>query len=110
MGERIGIKELTKLFSDFDKNGDGNIDFDEFVHGTARYIKNHSQLLQEKKRRGMSVVLEKAPDLADESGGGESCASHYFFPSSSSVWWIRFLEIACTYPVVLYMTHHCNYD
>lgn len=45
MGERIPQKELLKIFSKFDKDGSGAIDFQEFVEGTAEYIQSNLHLL-----------------------------------------------------------------
>lgn len=41
LGEHVPQKELEKWFSNYDKNRDGFIDFDEFVSGTLQFIQSH---------------------------------------------------------------------
>lgn len=41
LGEHVPQKELEKWFSDYDKNGNGVIDFDEFTQGTLEFIQSH---------------------------------------------------------------------
>ena len=41
LGEHVPQKELEKWFIDYDKNGNGFIDFDEFTHGTLEFIQSH---------------------------------------------------------------------
>lgn len=47
LGEKVPQKELEKYFADYDKNGNGFIDFDEFVLGTLEFLQSNREILQD---------------------------------------------------------------
>lgn len=74
LGERISQLEMMRLFSEFDLDKNGKIDFSEFVRGVTRYVQSNSNILNKKKERGLSGFQlnfdeEERQDESGEDGG-----------------------------------------
>lgn len=47
LGEHVPQKQLEKSFAEYDKNGNGVIDFDEFTLGTLEFLQSHKNILDD---------------------------------------------------------------
>jgi hypothetical protein len=69
LGEYLTTLQLVKIFSDFDQDRNGNVDFNEFVCGVVRYINSHQQILEGTKQKGLELLRLGSADL--EAGDGD---------------------------------------
>lgn len=53
LGEYLTTLQLLKLFTEFDQDHNGRVEFNEFVCGVIRYINSHQQILSGTKERGL---------------------------------------------------------
>ena len=58
LGEHVTQRELELYFSNFDKNGDGSIDFEEFTLGTLEFIQTHKVQMS---RPMADIELQRIP-------------------------------------------------
>ena len=81
LGEHVTQRELEIYFSNFDKNGDGSIDFQEFTLGTLAFIQSH----QDQLRRPLpaDVELQRLPSYHSEvrEGIGEMAPVTLWYPA-----------------------------
>lgn len=68
MGEYLTTFQLVKIFSDFDQDHNGKVDFNEFVCGVVRYINTHQQLIEGTKHKGMESLRIPSADLEEGEG------------------------------------------
>jgi hypothetical protein len=73
LGEYLTTLQLVKIFSDFDQDRNGKVDFNEFVCGVIRYINTHQQVLEGTKEKGIEHLRLASADLEEggEEGEGE---------------------------------------
>lgn len=68
LGERLSEKELAEVFADMDTDKSGEIDYKEFVNGTAHYILRQDlvqahRMVRSKSMRTKSIDIEAAEHL-----------------------------------------------
>jgi Ca2+/Na+ antiporter len=77
LGESLTSEQLQSIFAEFDTDGNGVIDFDEFVKGTAKYIYSNKEMMaryQEARtpyRRDKTVENVRLEDGAEDTTGEE---------------------------------------
>ncbi len=80
MGESLDDTELDALFHEFDTDGNGRIEYPEFVRGTAKYIAQHDKIMRKNmmvQHRTRSVVVateflrQHSHEYDEDNEGGE---------------------------------------
>lgn len=77
MGEHLTSEQLEAIFAEFDSDGNGEIDYNEFVRGTAKYLYTHREVahrysqVRTPSMHSAHFKLLETPAAADEESNGE---------------------------------------
>lgn len=63
LGEILSSFQLVKIFTDFDQDRNGKVEFNEFVCGVVRYINSHQDILEGNQHKGLETLRLGSSDL-----------------------------------------------
>lgn len=75
MGEHLTSEQLDSIFAEYDSDGNGVIDYNEFVRGTAKYLHTHREVVQRYSQLRSAHLHAAHERLLEKPMGGEEVTS-----------------------------------